>query len=196
MKKKLCKAISTILCLSLIFGLTACAKADTWNGETECLGELTMVLDFTNLYEYVGIVDHVFVGTVEEAEYYIPEKRTEYEQSFSQYQIHVDENLKGELIDTITCSKMGGLKKDGTMLLIAAETPNGNLIMDNGLPEVGKQYIFLAYSQQDGSLTLSEILDNREYSEDLLAEYMDYVDNEIPYERERFVTIYSKEEKK
>ena len=80
------------------------------------------------------------------------------------------------------------------MLLIAAETPDGNMIMDNGLPEVGKQYIFLAYSQQDGSLTLSEILDNREYSEDLLAEYMDYVDNEIPYERERFVSAYSKED--
>lgn len=196
MKKKLCKAISTILCLSLIFGFTACGKAETWNGETECLGELTMVLDFANLYEYVGIVDHVFVGIVEEAEYFIPEKRTEYEQSFSQYQIHVDENLKGELVDTIICSKMGGLKKDGTMLLVAAETPDGNLIMDNGLPEVGEQYIFLAYSQQDGSLTLSEIFDNREYSEDLLAEYLDYVENEIPYERERFVTIYSKEEKK
>lgn len=91
---------------------------------------------------------------------------------------------------------MGGLKNDGTMLLVAAETPNGNLIMDNGLSEVGKQYIFLAYTQQDGSLTLSEIFDNREYSEDLLVEYMDYVDNEIPYERERFVSTYGKQKDK
>lgn len=190
MKKRiaLLLALVCVLCLCL----TACNKHETWNGETECLGEVTMVFDFTNLYQYVGIVDYVFVGTVEEAEYNIPEKRTEYEQSFSKYQIRVDKNLKGELIETIRCSKMGGLIQDGTMLLVAVETPNGKMVMDSGLPEVGKQYIFLAYTQQDGSLTLSEILDNREYSEELLAEYLDYVDNEIPFERERFVSEYRK----
>ena len=188
MKKLIVLVLVCVLCV----GLTACNKEVTWNGEAECLGELTMVLDFTNLYEYVGIVDYVFVGTVEGAEYVIPEKRTEYEQSFSQYQIRVNRNLKGELIETITCSKMGGLKTDGTMLLIAAETPNGKVVMDNGLPEVGKQYIFLAYTQRNGSLTLSEILDNREYNDELLAEYLDYVDNEIPFERERFISEYNK----
>lgn len=71
---------------------------------------------------------------------------------------------------------------DLTMLLIAAETPSGELVMDSGLPEAGKQYVFLAYAQPDGSLTLSEIFDNREYNEELLAEYQDYVENEIPFE--------------
>lgn len=189
--KKLMALVFIFVCV-LCLCLTACNKQKSWNGETECLGEVSMVLDFTNLYEYVGIVDHIFVGTVEEAEYYIPEKRTEYEQSFSKYQIRVDKNLKGELIETIRCSKMGGLIQDGTMLLIAAETPNGKMVMDSGLPEVGKQYVFLAYTQQDGSLTLSEILDNRKYNEDLLAEYMDYIGNEIPFERERFVSEYNK----
>ena len=150
-----------------------------------------MVLDFTNLYEYVGIVDHVFIGTVERADYSIPVDVTQYAQSFSQYQIHVDRNLKGELIENIECSKMGGLKNDRTMLLVAAETPNGKLVMDTGLPEVGKQYIFLAYTQPDGSLTLSEIFDNREYTDALLVEYLDYVDNEVAFERERFVSEYS-----
>lgn len=186
------KLIVLIVCLYLTLFVISCGKDVTWNGKTECLGELTMVLDFTNLYEYVGIVDHVFVGTVEEAEYSIPEKRTQHEQSFSTYQIHVDKNLKGELTETISCSKMGGLINDGTMLLVAAETPNGKLLMDTGLPEVGRQYVFLAYVQPDGSLSLSEILDNREYNEDLLVEYLDYVDNEIPFERERFVSEYIK----
>ena len=185
------KLIGFILCICLTLLVTSCGNDVTWNGKIECLGELTMVLDFTNLYEYVGIVDHVFIGTVERADYSIPVDVTQYAQSFSQYQIHVDRNLKGELIENIECSKMGGLKNDRTMLLVAAETPNGKLVMDTGLPEVGKQYIFLAYTQPDGSLTLSEIFDNREYTDALLVEYLDYVDNEVAFERERFVSEYS-----
>jgi hypothetical protein len=42
------------------------------------------------------------------------------------------------------------------------------------------------------SFTLSEILDNREYNKNLLAEYLDYINNEIPFERERFVSAYIK----
>ena len=188
------KRLSTfVVCLLLIMGLTACGKDVTWNGKTESIGELLMVFDVTNPYENVGIVDYVFVGTVEEIEsIIIPDRRTEFEQSFSKYRIHVDNNLKGELVESVICSKMGGLKKDGTMLLAAAETPSGEFIMDTGLPELGKQYVFLAYAQPDGSLTLSEIFDNREYDEDLLAEYLDYVENEIPFERQRFRSEYSK----
>ena len=191
------KLIAIILVSACVLGVIgyACSLSYTqnevtWNGNTECLGQLTMVLDFTNPYEYVGIVDYVFVGHVEDVDVVIPDKRTEFEQSFSKYQIHVDKNLKGELVENIVCSKMGGLKNDGTMLLIAAETPSGKLVMDNGLPELGKQYVFLAYGQPDGSLTLSEIFDNREFNEELLEEYVDYVENEITFERERFVSEY------
>ena len=186
------KILLCIIIVALVSAFLIVASGDevTWNGETECLGQLTMVLDFTNPYAYVGIVDYVFVGTVEGRDAVIPDKRTEYEQSFSKYSIHVDRNLKGELAEDIVCAKMGGLKKDGTMLLVAAETPGGELIPDSGLPEIGKQYVFLAYAQPDGSLTLSEIFDNREYDARLLAEYTDYVENEIPYDRERFVSEY------
>lgn len=190
--KKLFVLVLALVCVVLISVVFAVSSGDevTWNGETECLGQLTMVLDFTNPYVYAGIVDYVFVGTVEDRDVVIPERRTEFEQSFSTYHIRVDRNLKGGLAEEIVCSKMGGLKKDGTMLLIAAETPNGKLVLDNGLPEIGKQYVFLAYAQPDGSLTLSEIFDNREYDTRLLEEYTDYVENEIPYDRERFVSEY------
>ena len=186
------KILLCVITVALVSALLIVASGDevTWNGETECLGQLTMVLDFTNPYAYVGIVDYVFVGTVKERDAVIPDRRTEYEQSFSKYSIHVDRNLKGELAEDIVCAKMGGLKKDGTMLLVAAETPGGELIPDSGLPEIGKQYVFLAYAQPDGSLTLSEIFDNREYDARLLEEYTDYVENEIPYDRERFVSEY------
>ena len=111
---------------------------------------------------------------------------------YSTYKIHVDENIKGELVDDIVCSKLGGFKKDGTMLLIAAEAPDGRMIMDNGLPEIGKQYVFMAYGQHDGRLTLSEIFDNREYDQILLDEYKDYVKNEIPQDRKRYPSDYQK----
>ena len=178
--------------LVLSLSLSSCTKATVeWNGKTEVLADLLMVSDITDMYEYVGIVDYVFVGTVEEIKHnVIPDKIRKHEDSYSEYRITVDENLKGNLVSEISCRKMGGFRKDGTMLLISAEVPGGQMIMDSGLPEEGKQYIFLAYAQPDGSLTLSEIFDNREYDEDLLKEYLDYVNNEIPHERERFPSVY------
>jgi hypothetical protein len=39
-------------------------------------------------------------------------------------------------------------------------------------------------------MTLSEVFDNREYDEELLNEYIEHIDNEIPNERERFTSTY------
>ena len=184
------RIITCAVCLLLVLVLTACTKNVTSNGNIENLAIVNMAFDCTNPYEYAGIVDYIFVGTVEGIESIIIDDN--YEHTDSIYKIHVDNNLKGELAENITCSKLGGLKKDGTMLLIVAETPNGDQIADSGLPELGKQYVFSAYAQPDGSLSLSEIFDNREYNEGLLKEYMEYIDNEIPFERDRFVSKYSK----
>ena len=183
-----------IVTMLFLFFISGCSRKTTeWDGKSEVFAELFMQIDVRDMYVYVGTVDHVFVGTVEEIERnIISEKSRKHEDGYSIYQIHVDENLKGELIEEIVCYKLGGFRKDGTMLLAAAETPDGQMIIDSGLPETGKQYIFLAYAQKDGSLVLSEIFDNREYNEDLRKEYMDYVDNEIPFERERFKSSYAK----
>ena len=181
-----------VVIFGLLLDISACSiKTVEWNGKTQELANVLMIEDITDLYRYVGLVDYVFVGTVEEIEKnVIPAKNRKHEDSYSVYRIHVDRNLKGNLTEEIICNKLGGFKKDGTMLLISAEMPTGITIMDNGLPEKEKQYIFLAYGQEDGSLILSEIFDNRECDEALLAEYMDYVDNEIPYDRRRFPSKY------
>ena len=189
------KRIVTVLsCITLVILLCSCGtKTVEWNGKTECMAQMFMVADVTNPYEYVGMVDYVFVGTVTDTERLVlPDRKKEHKDNYSTYKIHVDENIKGELVEDIVCSKLGGYKKDGTMLLIAAEAPEGRIIMDNGLPEIGKQYIFMAYGQHDGSLILSEIFDNREYNQDILEEYRSYVENEIPYDRERFPSDYQK----
>ena len=186
------RIVLSLMILALSLSISGCSsKTVEWNGKTQELANVLMMEDVTDLYRYVGIVDYVFAGTVEEIEKnVIPVKSRKHEDSYSVYKIHVDRNLKGNLAEEIICSKLGGFKKDGTMLLISAEMPTGITIMDNGLPEQGKQYIILAYGQKDGSLTLSEIFDNREYDEALLKEYMDYVDNEIPYDRQRFPSKY------
>lgn len=185
------KALCFLLFVALLLCLVGCDKAVLWNGKTAELGNLYMVVDFTNKCEYVGMVDYVFVGTVEEIiDDVLPDKIKSNTDGYSSYKIHVDKNMKGNLAEEIICAKLGGFKKDGTMYLVAAETPNGQAVFDNGLPELNRQYIFLAYAQPDGSLTLSEIFDNREYSEELFSEYTEYINNQIVYDRERFASKY------
>lgn len=160
----------------------------TWNGDTEYYAHVNMVVDETNLYEYVGAVDYVFVGTVEKiVKNVIPDEPNSSDADISVYKIRVDENLKGELSENIECSKHGGFKKDGTMMLIFSDRSK-----DTGLPESGNQYIFLAYAQPNGSLTLSEFFDDRQYNDELLQEYLDYCNNEITFDRPRFTSNFDK----
>lgn len=130
--------------------LAGCDSRVTWNGKTKELVLLSMVNDVSDMYKYVGMVDYVFVGTVEEnINNVLPKKIKDHEDYYSSYKIHVDKNLKGELAEDIVAFKMGGL-------------------------------------------VLSEIFDNREYTDSLLEEYLDYCDNEITFDRERFISKYAK----
>ena len=63
--------------------------------------------------------------------------------------IHVDKNLKGELAESVICAKEGGLRKDGTMLLVASGEKK-----DTGIPEDGRQYIFMANAQLEAKLAV------------------------------------------
>ena len=183
---------AAMLLLAALMLFSACQQREVvWNGETEYFANLLMVEDVSDPCVYVGLADYVFVGTVEQIDRIVlPDKRKQHEDGFSSYQIRVDQNLKGNLQTHVVCSKLGGLRSDGTMLLAAAEMPDGRILPDTGLPEPGKQYIFLAYAQQDGSLTLSELFDNRICSEALIEEYTDYVEHAVPNERQRFPSNY------
>ena len=174
-------------CIAVL--LAGCsAKTAAWNGKIEYYARVSMVVDETNLYEYVGMVDYVFAGTVEEiVKNVIPDEPGGSDADLSVYKIQVNQNLKGELVENVECSKHGGLKKDGTMMLLFSDNSQ-----DSGLPEVGKEYVFLAYAQADGSLTLSEFFDNRPYDSELLQEYLEYCSNEIPFDRLRFISSFDK----
>lgn len=178
-----------LLAILLSFTLSACSKNEQvveWNQEDlEYFKHISLSIDETNMYEYVGAVDYVFVGTVSEVKNNLIDEKGD--SDISTYKIQVEKNIKGELVDEIIAKKHGGISKDGTMLLYFSDKRK-----DSGLPVEGKTYIFMAYGQNNGELLLSEFLDEREYSEDLLEEYQDYYANEIPNNRSRFTSKYDK----
>ena len=141
---------------------------------------MDLYIDETNLYEYAGAVDYVFVGQILEADYAIQD-----EGSTSAYRVQVRQNLKGALVEEIQCRKHGGILPDGTLSLYASDR-----VQDSGLPEVGGTYILMAYGQPDGSLLLSELYSRVTYTQASLSAYQDYVEHQVPYQRERFPSSY------
>ena len=178
------KVIKHIVIFMGIFSifLVGCSR-----NEIEPNGEVTynhvnLSIDETDLYSYVGSMDYVFVGTVEK----VVKNVVDSDFPYMVYQINLNENLKGNLVDTVEVKKQGGYKNNGTLIL--NETDQSR---DNGLPEVNNQYIFMTYAQPDGSLLLAEINGNIELTDELFKkEYQDYFKSEIVDNRERFISKY------
>lgn len=177
------------LMLICILFLSACSsqKVIEWNGEMEYY-HLTMVYDETNMYETVGQVDYIFIGTVDE----VLDNAVDYNTSnnmdtYSRYAITVEENLKGELTKNIECYRHGGYLSDGTLLY-----PRSDRIENTrDIPQEGKTYIFMAFGQSDGELILEEFFGDIEYIDESQKEmYMDYIENEIPKEEEGLISKY------
>lgn len=189
MKFSICKVmLAGSLLLAIIFGLTACSsKTVEWNGEMESY-RLTMVYDETNLYEIAGTVDYIFIGTVDSVINNVVDYNSSAEYAvYSSYKITVEENLKGELKNEVECYRHGGYLKDGTLLYPVSD----NIENTRDIPQEGKQYVFMAFGQPDGTLILEEFFGDIEFTGDEMKEnYMDYISNEIPDDRIRYMTKY------
>ncbi len=181
MGKKMIRRLGRGLVLCILLALLpACASGEvSWNEQTQYTHVL-LAIDETDLRQYVGTVDYVFVGRVLEADVAVT-----LEDDKSQYTIQVEQNLKGALVPEVTCSKHGGILPDGTRVLYASDR-----VQDTGLPEVGKRYLFMAYAQSDGSLLLSELYGSVEATAENIALWQGYVADQIPYDRQRFVSKY------
>lgn len=60
MKKSRFNLLILLALFCILFSLASCgAKTVTWSGDTEYYAHVNMVVDETNLYEYVGAVDYV-----------------------------------------------------------------------------------------------------------------------------------------
>ncbi|EKF1876505.1 cell surface protein [Listeria innocua] len=115
-------------------------------------------LNIDNPNEVVGDADYVFVGKVTGESGTIYKNKTPIEQedgsvkyigeAYTNYKIKVISNLKNELATDkeLAIAKQGGIREDGSAY---------DIFEDDILPDVGKIYIFTAYTQDDGSLLIS-----------------------------------------
>lgn len=134
----------------------------------------TYAIDYSNLNEVVGDADYVFVGTVKKEETTVYKnvvsienengKIMEESSPYTNYKIDVLENIKGNLATEgeISIQKSGGISKDKTKYIV---------FEGDELPKVGKNYIFFAYAQPDGSLLLSGKVSNIDLKVDENADY-------------------------
>lgn len=164
--------------------------------------QASFVCDPYNIREKVGIVDYVFVGEVVEC------GKTQYKDAvtienenvgipYTPYKVNVLSNIKGSLYlnEPIPILKFGGVSQDEMFVLLHE---------DDVLPQEGQKYVFLAFAQPDGSLLVSgpnsnipfendpSVYNNEEAdpSNSLYDIYTDAYENEVVFDRERFVSAY------
>ncbi|MDR2045131.1 MAG: hypothetical protein LBQ15_12395 [Clostridium sp.] len=158
----------------------------------------SFMVNVDNPKEIVGWGDYVFVARVD------AELRTEYSnvrenengtiagKPYTVYSIVVIDNLKGnlKLDEPIEFFKHGGVNYDGSSI---------SLLEGDRLLETGKYYVLIAAAETDGRLGQgmpnSSIELNSNAIEELSSSetyhnYIDYVNHEVEFSRERFTSIY------
>ncbi|MBR5409361.1 MAG: hypothetical protein IK104_01705 [Clostridia bacterium] len=132
----------------------------------------------TDPYYVIGFADYVFIGSTlsDGNAVTLPSgnKRLEYD-------ISVNECLKGNLAKEIKAIYPAYYENDGTLVLM-----EGDALRDDGLPEKGKDYIFVGTAQPDGSILLESLYAKTEYNDDNYQKFTDYLANETSVDRERF----------
>ncbi len=164
MKKRIIAGIAALAAVCLILGCFFAyqKEEDGKSVNVNTLPVKTMkasyVYDISDKKAAVGAVDYVFAGKVLSNDGTVYEDPVPMEDEdgntievgspYTHYTVQVLENMKGGLIteEPIEIVKDGGVGQDGEAVY---------LYEDDSLPQVGKAYIFLAYTQEDGSLLIS-----------------------------------------
>lgn len=169
--------------------------------------EASFDVDLEDLPTRIGAADYVFIGTVvsmDKTEYlhispmeFIPEGEApeNYGSPHTYYTVKVINNIKGELVTDkdIVIRKDGGISFDKSQYFLYEE---------DVLPEVGLNYVFYGYAQDDGELLLSGPYSNTEISVnnsnsisdfENSSDYQELVNaykSEKKIDRERSISIY------
>ncbi|HHX16361.1 MAG TPA: hypothetical protein GX725_00390 [Mollicutes bacterium] len=187
----MCKKKMIGVSMILLFVGLVCSQFNNLTKNPVIYVNLDLAIDPTNMYEYVGAADHVFIGSItkyvgnyNDESNFIP---------YSKYDVKVIENIKGSLVENVQIIKNGGYNASGKLVMMES---NG---IEDYFPEVGIMYIFMAYSQPDGSLLLTEVNGNTKYhfentneSEKQKLIYYDYVGNQTTFERKRYISKYAR----
>lgn len=178
-KKLIAGLICILVCVLYLASCSVKSKSST-NGETRY--DHVVVMNETDPYYIIGFADYVFIGSIstDGASVMLPNENQK-----MQYGIHITECLKGNLNDDVEVMYPAYYDKDGTLVLMEGDTRK-----DDGLPEKGKEYIFVGTAQPDGAIFLESLYAKADYSEENYLLYTDYVTNEKKVKRERFKSIY------
>ena len=132
----------------------------------------------TDPYYVIGFADYVFIGSTlsDGNAVTLPSgnKRLEYD-------ISVNECLKGNLAKEIKAIYPAYYENDGTLVLM-----EGDALRDDSLPEKGKDYICVGTAQPDGSILLESLYAKTEYNDGNYTKFKAYLAHETSVDRERF----------
>ena len=162
MKKKIILVVA--LAILVLFGYVA--------GVTKKGAEALIyvaIADISDMQSVVDSVNCIFVGVVKDSNTLI----FDYDGK-SEFQIQVVKNIKGELPTETTVYKHGGHFINGNEVVVKADDESYT-----PMPEVGKQYLFLAFEQESGEVIIADYYGNVDYTNnEKVSEILQYIDKE------------------
>lgn len=162
MKKKIILAVA--LAILVLFGYVA---GVTKKGAEALIN--VVIADLRDMQSVVDSVNCIFVGVVKESDTLI----FDYDGK-SEFQVQVVKNIKGELPTETTVYKHGGHFINGNEVIVKADDESYT-----PMPEVGKQYLFLAFEQESGEVIIADYYGNVDYTNnEKVSEILQYIDKE------------------
>ena len=161
MKKKIILAVA--LAILVLFGYVA---GVTKKGAEALIN--VAVADLRDMQSVVDSVNCIFVGVVKDSNTLI----FDYDGK-SEFQVQVVKNIKGELPTETTVYKHGGHFINGNEVIVKADDESYT-----PMPEVGKQYLFLAFEQESGEVIIADYYGNVDYTNnEKVSEILQYIDS-------------------
>lgn len=160
MKKKILLAIALVV-LVLIGYVAGVTKKDT-----EAL--VDVATDISDMQSVVDSVNCIFVGVVKDNNTLI----FDYDGK-SEFKVQVVKIIKGELPTEITVYKYGGHFINGNEVIVKVDDESYT-----PMPEVGKQYLFLAFEQESGEVIIADYYGNIDYTNnEKVSEILQYTNS-------------------
>lgn len=160
MKKKILLAIALVV-LVLIGYVAGVTKKGA-----EAL--VDVATDISDMQSVVDSVNCIFVGVVKDSNTLI----FDYDGK-SEFKVQVVKIIKGELPTETTVYKHGGHFINGNEVVVKADDESYT-----PMPEVGKQYLFLAFEQESGEVIIADYYGNIDYTNnEKVSEILQYTDS-------------------
>lgn len=160
MKKKILLAIALVV-LVLIGYVAGVTKKGA-----EAL--VDVATDISDMQSVVDSVNCIFVGIVKDSNTLI----FDYDGK-SEFKVQVAKNIKGELPTETTVYKYGGHFINGNEVIVKVDDESYT-----PMPEVGKQYLFLAFEQESGEVIIADYYGNIDYTNnEKVSEILQYTNS-------------------